>query len=113
MKKNKQNTLKKNCIIPFLLGTLVGKVSINHRYKRLVLHLPYTKRMLARKFKEHFGTQVYYKTNKTTYSCYMIVTFESKKSFKRLHEAVVACRPSLPHDYLQGIEEFLKSVIEI
>jgi hypothetical protein len=105
-------SIKKNCIVPFLLGVISCKASLNHKYHSIVIHAPLNKIKLLERIKEMFGGFIYHKYNNQTVSNYNCYIIRAKKDLRKVREAVQIYRPKLPPESIDNLDEFLNVVLK-
>lgn len=92
--------------ICFLLGVVATKWWINHSHQRVRVHLPESKRHLARELKGLFGGTVHVIKRPGKQGVTWQIT--SKESFALLEKAVRRVSDGLPDEFLKAMTAFLE-----
>jgi hypothetical protein len=88
----------------FLLGVVASKWWVNHRWKRIRVGLPLSKRYLADALKRQFGGTVHRIKRYNRAGVTWQVT--STRSFKRIQEAALESQAGLPPEFILDLRRF-------
>lgn len=101
------NRYTKKFISAYFLGVLSSKASFNHKYKRIVIQFPRSRKEMAYLLKDQFGGSVY-ERNAGRYTCFEL---KSKNDLSKLKKAVQHANAILPPKSLEELSSFMDAIM--